>query len=149
MSTPSEIEPLAVVDNPEVGGTGGRPFSLFKQGQTVKRLRTWTGERSGDGRETVIKGLQVVWSDNSESHKVGEGTEGRKEFQLGPNSVVAMTFNTGYRVDRIHITTDRDVFVAGGNGGTPTEQNVGNGTLLGFKGHAAEDIDRLGSTFRE
>ncbi|KAM3556023.1 hypothetical protein MY1884_005281 [Beauveria asiatica] len=59
-----------------------------------------------------------------------------------------MTFNTGDRVDHIRLRTDDDVFAAGGNGGTPTEQNVGNGTLLGFNGHAADDIDRLGSTFR-
>ncbi|KAM3434457.1 hypothetical protein MY4824_005409 [Beauveria thailandica] len=130
MSTPSEIEPLAIVENPEVG------------------VRTWTGERSGNGRETVITGLQVVWSDGSESRKVGEGTQNRQQFNLEPESVVAMTFNTGYRVDRIYIKGKEDAFSAGGNGGTPTEQDVGNGTLLGFNGHAAVDIDRLGSTFR-
>ncbi|KAM3432872.1 hypothetical protein NHJ13734_006685 [Beauveria thailandica] len=148
MSTPSEIEPLAIVENPEVGGTGGRPFSLFKQGHTVKTVRTWTGVRSGKGRETVIKGLQVVWSDGSESRKVGEGTQNRQQFDLEDYSVKAMTFYTGYRVDRIYIKRRDDAFSAGGNGGTPTEQDVGNGTLLGFNGHAAEDIDRLGSTFR-
>ncbi|KAF1735517.1 hypothetical protein CRV24_004442 [Beauveria bassiana] len=126
-------QPDGVIDNPEVGGTG------------VKRLRTWTGSKNGP---TVIRGIQVVWSDGSESQKFGEGVEGRQEFTLGPNSVVTMTLNSGDRIDNIRITTKTDVFVAGGNGGKPTEQNVGNGTLLGFTGRAAWDIDSLGSVFR-
>ncbi|KAM3503351.1 hypothetical protein MY10362_004244 [Beauveria mimosiformis] len=135
-----------VIENPQVGGTGGTPFSLLQQGLTVKRLRTWTSSMNGP---LVIGGIQVVWSDDSESQKFGDGVEGRQEFTLGPNSVFTMILTSGDRIDNIRITTKTDLFVAGGNGGKPTEQKVGNGTLVGFTGHAHSDIVSLGSVFRE
>ncbi|OAA33953.1 Mannose-binding lectin [Beauveria brongniartii RCEF 3172] len=140
-------QPEGIIENPEVGGSGGTPFTLLKQGASVKKLRTWSGTWSSANAPYVIRGIQVIWSDGSESQKYGKGDKDFKEFTFD-SKVISMTLYAAQRLDKIHIATATDDFNAGGDGGEAFEQIVGNGTLLGFNGAAAWDIDRLGSVFQ-
>ncbi|KAL7938974.1 Jacalin-like lectin domain-containing protein [Trichoderma chlorosporum] len=142
---------MSSVINPPVGGPGGKPFNMRKS-KAVRSLYVWAGA-GVDGAKPyrVLKGIQLVWNDNSEAF-VGVKTNDGESFIFQKDEKIShmeIWASLG-RVDALKFETDKsNNFSYGGDGGSRYEQHVGNGVLTGFHGAATGDVDRLGAIFGE
>ncbi|GIK05528.1 hypothetical protein Aspvir_009641 [Aspergillus viridinutans] len=143
----------AIQDSPpEYGGGGGVPFSDYPSAaSTLKKIEVWTGYEN-QGPSYVIKGIRLTWFDGEGPREI-HGMEGKEPDKLKytfakDEKVKLMTIRAGSRVDSIYFETDKDgTFSAGAEGGTEYK-DIGRGSIVGFRGAAAADLDRLGVAFR-
>jgi hypothetical protein len=122
--------------------------------QRVNRIESWYGQ-AWQLPYIVLKGLRITWEGGSREERGTIDNNLRyDDFSFGPfEEVDEMTIsgapsNTAGRADSMQFsTTWNKQFFAGGPGGDPHRQDVGNGTLLGFVGASQGDIDRIGAVF--
>ncbi|CAG9993010.1 unnamed protein product [Clonostachys byssicola] len=134
--------------NPPHGHDGGQLFKAVQNGNVnVSALNVYTHDGPGD--HEVIKAIEVEWT-NGQTHKYGHAS--------GPST--STTFHKSERitkfiiyggdwVDAIYYESTRlpGGWKAGGSGGIPAEQDIGNGVFVGLWGNAGFDIDSLGGVF--
>ncbi|KAE8380939.1 Jacalin-like lectin domain-containing protein [Aspergillus bertholletiae] len=141
-----------LVKNTPVGGSNGTDFE-FQRPNPVRTIELWWGVGTDIEDAIVLRGLRVSWVNETESASVGSHDSGLSHtiinFSDGER-VTQMTIRAGWRADKISFHTNKNFdYEAGGEGGEPYEQEVGNGTLLGFWGASGKDIDRLGAIFQD
>ncbi|KAB8071395.1 hypothetical protein BDV29DRAFT_193289 [Aspergillus leporis] len=139
--------------NDLVGGKGGNDFgdSLWGE-QPVTEVEAWYGHQYG-ADYTVLKGINIHW---------GSKESGLKGSAPGDALHTSYTFHPGERVrwmrlngaprnsegraDALRFEADNP-FAAGGTGGEPHNEQLGNHVFHGFVGKGNADIDSLGAVF--
>ena len=149
----------AVVQNLEVGGTGGDKFWACRadSGTRISHIDFWQGH--DQDAQLVIRGFQVTWEDGTRTKtygtKIGSDTAGFHHtpctFNLDPSNIekiTEMTVQGAGRVDRIEFSTSYGhPYTIGGSGGKPLRADVAGGVLLGFKGAEGSEVHRLAPIF--
>ncbi|GAO15274.1 uncharacterized protein UV8b_04910 [Ustilaginoidea virens] len=143
------------VNTKDAGGSGGKDFYLTNGKHVVTKVKVWTDTGSGDWKDRdLVKDIEVTFDDGMTAHVTGNQTGNSSDLEFGEKEKVAsMVFRTGARVDKVYFKTDLDNELSQGTeNGSPHDQNVGNGVLLGFHGRWDEtnkELIALGSRFQD
>jgi len=147
-----------ILTNPPSGGPGGTDFSLSNDLIAIRKVTVWVHNGSGaNSDKKLIKAIKIEWTDGTTRSK-GNESGAEHSFKFDTNErVTSLSLWTGSRVDRIQMTTSGSrTFDHGGKdytngrGGKKYAQQVGEGTLLGFKGtYDSNELISLGSIFKE
>jgi jacalin-like lectin domain-containing protein len=139
-----------LIFNPIVGGSGGHAFqALAPPNESVKEIDLHCGYGTGDSQSAyVIRGIRLYYTNGSRSQLFGRTTTDTRFYYFNPSELVnQMSIRAAWRADAIRFFTTKGFMNACGGGGADFPQNIGNGTLVGFWGRAAFDVDALGSIF--
>jgi hypothetical protein len=136
-----------------VGGCGGEPFTIHKQGGIVRSITVWYGTHvdKNDG----IKAIRIAYFGDDDDHVIGKpenGPESKKiSFQPGETITGDMTLSGngfGTRLGYIAFSTSAgQKFEAGQNGHTKYLFDTGGSFVSGIKGRAGDDINQLAVIF--
>jgi len=136
-----------------IGGCGGEPFALHKQGGIVRSITVWYGTHvdKNDG----IKAIRIAYFDDDNDVVVGKPTGGpdSKTISFKPGETitgdVTLSGNGfGTRLGYIAFSTSGgQKFAAGQDGHTKYIFDSGNSFISGIVGRAGDDINELAFLF--
>jgi len=136
-----------------VGGCGGSPFTIHKEGGIVSSIRVWYGTHvdKNDG----IKAIRIRYFGDDNDHVIGHPTYGpdSKEITFQPGETIKgdMTLSGngfGTRLGYVAFSTSGgQKFEAGQNGHTKYLFGSGDSFVAGIKGRAGDDINQLAFIF--
>lgn len=136
-----------------VGGCGGQPFTLHKEGGIVRSITVWYGTHvdQNDG----IKAIRIAYFGDDNDRVIGKPENGpyskKIDFQPGETIKGDVTLSGngfGTRTGYIAFSTSAgQKFAAGQDGHTKYIFDSGNSLVSGIKGRSGDDINQLAFIF--